>query len=180
MATTTSRPAPAVAATHARWPARRTAARGEEPYRVALDCYARRVTAGLILAFTALAAVLTVLPGSDFAFTPRWALRGGPAAAFAAALGIALGSLCWAAASAVGLVALLRASRLGYDAVRVAGAAYLIVLGVQSLRGAGRDQKATPLARQGHGERGGQPQRRGFRRRRPGGRGGFGLPSTTC
>jgi threonine/homoserine/homoserine lactone efflux protein len=98
------------------------------------------VTANSILAFSVLAALLTVLPGSDFAFTLRWALRGGPSGAFAAALGIAIGSLCWATASAVGLVELLRASRLGYDALRVTGAAYLILLGVQSLRGSSRGE----------------------------------------
>jgi threonine/homoserine/homoserine lactone efflux protein len=88
-----------------------------------------------LIGFTALAAVLTVLPGSDFAFTLRWTLRAGRGPALAAAVGIALGCVAWAAASAVGLVSLLHASRLGYDAVRLAGAAYLIVLGVQSLRG---------------------------------------------
>src|SRR6266540_156141 len=54
------------------------------------------VTTNSVLAFAVLAAVLTVLPGSDFALTLRWALRGGPGHAFAAALGIATGSLCWA------------------------------------------------------------------------------------
>jgi threonine/homoserine/homoserine lactone efflux protein len=112
------------------------------------------VTANSILAFSVLAALLTVLPGSDFAFTLRWALRDGPSGAFAAALGIAIGSLCWATASAVGLVELLRASRLGYDALRVTGAAYLVLIGLQSLRGSGKSEDATaPMAGQRHGER---------------------------
>jgi len=121
------------------------------------------VTANSILAFSALAAILTVLPGSDVAFTLRSTLRNGPGHGLAAAVGISSGVLCWAAASGVGLVELLHASRIGYDAVRVAGAIYLIFLGVQSLRGSGRsrDTPALPAVRD-HGEPPGQdpPERR--------------------
>jgi threonine/homoserine/homoserine lactone efflux protein len=58
-------------------------------------------------------------------------------------------------------VELLHASRLGYEALRVAGAAYLITLGVQSLRGSERGHLAQPPAGRSPGER--QGQRRGGR-----------------
>ena len=43
------------------------------------------------------------------------------------------GLLAWAAAAAFGLSALLQVSHLGYDVVRLAGACYLLWLGVSSL-----------------------------------------------
>jgi threonine/homoserine/homoserine lactone efflux protein len=44
-----------------------------------------------------------------------------------------LGCLAWAVASALGITALLTASRVGYDVLRWAGAAYLCYLGVRTL-----------------------------------------------
>jgi threonine/homoserine/homoserine lactone efflux protein len=41
--------------------------------------------------------------------------------------------LIWAAASAIGLTALLAASKLAYDVLRIAGAAYLCWLGARAL-----------------------------------------------
>jgi len=43
------------------------------------------------------------------------------------------GCLCWALAGALGITALLTASRIGYDVLRWAGAAYLVVLGIRLL-----------------------------------------------
>lgn len=51
----------------------------------------------------------------------------------AAATGILAGCLVWGIATAVGLTALLTASRLAYDTLRVAGACYLAWLGVTAL-----------------------------------------------
>jgi len=45
-------------------------------------------------------------------------------------MGICSGCLVWGAATALGLTGLLNASRLAYDILRVAGACYLIYLGV--------------------------------------------------
>lgn len=88
-----------------------------------------------VVAFTAVAALLTIAPGADVALVLRTALTGGRAVAVAAAAGIATGCACWGLASALGVTALLAASRLGYDGLRLAGAGYLCWLGWQALRG---------------------------------------------
>lgn len=87
-----------------------------------------------LIAFAAVAAVLTVTPGVDTLLMVRTAAISGRRVAFAANAGISCGCLAWGVASAVGLTALLAASELAYDVVRYVGAAYLLWLGVQALR----------------------------------------------
>ncbi|TBO55881.1 LysE family translocator [Streptomyces kasugaensis] len=98
-----------------------------------------------LLGFTAVAALLTVSPGPDFAVVLRTALGSGRRAALCSALGIAAGCFVWGLAGAVGLTAMLSASQVAYDALRVAGALYLMWLGVQALRAA-RRLRTTPAA----------------------------------
>lgn len=86
-----------------------------------------------LLAFAVLAAVVTVTPGLDTMLVLRTAAVDGRRSALAAGAGIGLGCLCWAAASAVGITAVLAASRLAYDVLRVTGAAYLCWLGLRLL-----------------------------------------------
>src|SRR5262249_36159290 len=59
-------------------------------------------------------------------------------AALASAFGINAGIALWTIAAAVGLAALVRASAEAFAVVKLAGAAYLIYLGFQALRHAGR------------------------------------------
>ncbi|GAA2669965.1 LysE family translocator [Streptomyces lunalinharesii] len=89
-----------------------------------------------LIGFTVVAALLTVSPGPDFAVVLRTALGSGRRAALCAALGIAAGCFVWGLAGAVGLTAMLAASKAAYDALRIAGALYLVWLGVQALRSA--------------------------------------------
>src|SRR6266508_3557038 len=86
-----------------------------------------------LLAFAVFAAVLTITPGLDTVLVLRTTARQGRRAGFAAALGIALGCLCWALASALGITALLAASRLAYEVLRWLGVGYLCWLGVKAL-----------------------------------------------
>jgi threonine/homoserine/homoserine lactone efflux protein len=67
---------------------------------------------------------------------------GGPRAAMAAGAGVCLGVVVWGAATAVGLAALVAASPKAYDALRLAGAAYLLWLGVRTWRQAGDELDA--------------------------------------
>ncbi|MEN2422611.1 LysE family translocator [Streptomyces rimosus] len=91
-----------------------------------------------LMGFTAVAVLLTVSPGPDFAVVLRTSLGSGRRAALCSALGIAAGCVVWGLAGAVGLTAMLSASRTAYDALRVAGALYLMWLGFQALRSARR------------------------------------------
>jgi len=86
-----------------------------------------------LLAFAAFAAVVTITPGLDTMLVVRTAAVSGRRAAFATAGGIMLGCLAWAVASALGITALLAASRVGYEVLRWAGVAYLCFLGVRTL-----------------------------------------------
>lgn len=99
--------------------------------------------AAALTAFTVTAAVLTITPGLDTALVLRTAAAEGPRRAMLAALGIALGCLGWGLVVGLGLGALLAASQLAYDALRWAGALYLLYLGYNLLR---RPRAALDLA----------------------------------
>jgi threonine/homoserine/homoserine lactone efflux protein len=89
---------------------------------------------GSFLTFLGVSIVVIVAPGPDTALTIRNTFRGGRASGVSTALGVSAGQLIWAVATSLGLVAVLLASEPVFHAVRLAGAAYLIWLGVQSLR----------------------------------------------
>ncbi|RKT09332.1 threonine/homoserine/homoserine lactone efflux protein [Streptomyces sp. 1114.5] len=87
-----------------------------------------------IASFAVVAGMLTIMPGLDTALVLRSAITLGRRRAFATALGILCGVLVWGVAAAVGATAVLTASHLLYDALRVAGAGYLAWLGIGMLR----------------------------------------------
>ena len=109
-------------------------------------------------AFLAVAAVAMLVPGPDTFVVMRTALADGARAGTWAAAGSALGNVVWGAASAVGVAALLAASGAAFSALKLAGAAYLVFVGVQALRAAARGDS---LAAGGEGE-GGAAFRRGL------------------
>jgi threonine/homoserine/homoserine lactone efflux protein len=86
-----------------------------------------------VWAFVGVAALVIVTPGPDTALTVRNALLGGRGAGVATAAGVALGLAVWTAAASAGLAALLVASEPAFVAVKLAGAAYLVLLGAQTL-----------------------------------------------
>lgn len=83
-----------------------------------------------MIAFLAVAAAVIVTPGPDFALTLRNTVRGGGGAT---ALGVATGQLVWALATAAGVAAVLAASHPAFVALRLAGACYLVWLGLATL-----------------------------------------------
>jgi threonine/homoserine/homoserine lactone efflux protein len=97
-----------------------------------------------LLAFVPVAGLLVVAPGPDTLLVLRNSARGGRRAGLITAAGTLTGLLVWAAAAALGLAALVRASELGYSIVRWCGAAYLVLLGSQLLwRSRGRRDAET-------------------------------------
>lgn len=83
-----------------------------------------------LIAYLAAATLVTLAPGLDTALVLRAATVEGPRPAARAALGVLCGCLAWGAAVAMGLGFLLTASRLAYDLLKWAGAAYLAWLGL--------------------------------------------------
>ncbi|MEU3722249.1 LysE family translocator [Streptomyces sp. NPDC031705] len=113
-----------------------------------------------LAAATGVLALLTLVPGPDMAIVTRRAVSRGRADGLRTVGGIAAGLLLWGALTVAGLAALLAASAEVYLVVKLAGAAYLCLLGVQSLRrpgaGGGPDDTAgDPGGRTGHGRSGG-------------------------
>jgi threonine/homoserine/homoserine lactone efflux protein len=88
--------------------------------------------------FLLLSAVVIITPGPDTVLTIRNILLGGRRAGFSTALGIITAQAIWGLATSLGLAALLVASKPAFVAVRLAGAVYLIVLGLRSLIGGWR------------------------------------------
>jgi threonine/homoserine/homoserine lactone efflux protein len=86
-----------------------------------------------LLAFLAVAAVVIATPGPDTALTIRNSLLGGRRGGAFTALGVALGQVIWTVAASAGVAALIVASEPAFAAVKLAGAAYLVFLGLQGL-----------------------------------------------
>jgi threonine/homoserine/homoserine lactone efflux protein len=100
--------------------------------------------------FALLATLLTLQPGQDTLLVLRNAGQGGAAAGVATTAGVCSGLFLHATLSALGLSALLMASAELFTALKLAGAAYLIWLGIQSLlrlRSRPRDADGTSVVR---------------------------------
>jgi threonine/homoserine/homoserine lactone efflux protein len=86
-----------------------------------------------ILAFALAAGLLTIAPGLDTALVLRVATVEGRRRALVAGAGICCGLLTWGVLASAGLAALLAASREAYDLLRLAGAGYVVYLGLRCL-----------------------------------------------
>jgi threonine/homoserine/homoserine lactone efflux protein len=84
-------------------------------------------------AFLAVSVVVIVTPGQDTALTIRNTLFGGRRSGVFTAAGVSAGQACWTLAASAGIAALIAASEPAFLALRLAGAAYLIFLGLQAL-----------------------------------------------
>lgn len=81
--------------------------------------------------------VLCLVPGPDMLFLLGRTIAQGRAAGISAALGINLGAYVHLFAAVTGLSAVLLASSTAFSAVKFAGAAYLLYLGLGALRAKG-------------------------------------------
>jgi len=101
-----------------------------------------------VAAFTAAAALLTITPGQDTMLVVRNVLRGGRGDGVITTFGICTGLFLHATLSAVGVSVILTTSATAFQIVKLAGACYLVFLGLRSLTSALRGGGVAPDARQ--------------------------------
>jgi threonine/homoserine/homoserine lactone efflux protein len=105
------------------------------------------ISSGHLIGFTLASLVIIVIPGPGVLFVVGRALAHGRRTAVATAAGHAAGNYVVAACVAVGLGTLLQRSDQVFIGVKVAGALYLIYLGVQAVRH--RHSLATAMSQAG-------------------------------
>lgn len=91
-----------------------------------------------MLAFITASLILIMIPGPDQALITRNALAGGRTGGLLTMAGGALGLGVHGSFAALGISALLAASATAFTVLKIAGAAYLIWLGIATLRSASR------------------------------------------
>lgn len=93
-------------------------------------------TAHALIGVSALAAVGILSPGPDFVVVSYTAMTGARSGAAWVASGVVLGNAVWAAAAVLGLSALLALAPTLFITFKLAGATYLVWLGMKLIRGA--------------------------------------------
>jgi threonine/homoserine/homoserine lactone efflux protein len=96
--------------------------------------------------FIATALVLLAIPGPAVLYVVGRSIDQGRTAGLASVLGITTGTIVHITAATVGLSSLVLASKAAFDAVRYAGAAYLVLLGVRRLLTRGGEEAAAGRA----------------------------------
>lgn len=89
-----------------------------------------------LLIFLATGLALNITPGPDMLYVAARS-SAGRATGVASALGVGAGTLVHITLVALGLASLLAAAPIAYTIVRMAGAAYLVYLGIRAWRGDG-------------------------------------------
>ncbi|GAA0217560.1 LysE family translocator [Actinomadura nitritigenes] len=99
----------------------------------------------LLAAFLLTSIIAMLVPGPDMLFILGCGMRGGPRAGLLATAGVATSEAVHVAVAAAGLTALFAAVPIAFTTVRLVGAAYLVFLGVQTIRHR-NDQDDAPAA----------------------------------
>jgi len=103
-----------------------------------------------LAAFAAAAVVLAVIPGPGMLYVLARSLAAGTGTGLRSTAGTALGGLGHVLAATLGLSALILASATAFEVLRLAGAAYLVWLGVQTLRNAGTPPQVSAVGGRNH------------------------------
>src|ERR671930_1061406 len=98
------------------------------------------VSTGQVLALSGVILLGAMAPGPDFVIVTRSAALSGRRAGMACAAGIGAGVFAWSAVTAAGVAGLLAASAVAFTIVKLAGAAYLMLLGIRALLAARRGE----------------------------------------
>lgn len=101
-----------------------------------------------VLAFALACVVISVVPGPDMMFIMANGIARGRAAGVVAAAGMSSGLAVHTVLASLGLGALLQAAPIALEAVRIAGAVFLVYLAITTLRSA-KDVATTAPARFG-------------------------------
>ncbi|WP_438345870.1 LysE family translocator [Methylorubrum populi] len=105
-----------------------------------------------LAAFALVSLGMVLTPGPNMAYLVSRTLAQGRAAGLVSLTGVAAGFLVYLLCAAFGITALLVAVPFAYDALRLAGAAYLLLLAWQTVRPGGRSPfAARPLPPDGPG-----------------------------
>src|SRR4051794_33190450 len=100
-----------------------------------------------LVSFAGIAVLVSLTPGPATALVVRSAALHGRREALLVTLGNSTGIFMWAIASVLGISALVAASEMAFWVLKIVGAAVLIVLGLQALRGRKLDEPAERTAR---------------------------------
>jgi threonine/homoserine/homoserine lactone efflux protein len=85
------------------------------------------------LVFTLAALALAIVPGPAVLYIVAQSVQGGRRAGVVSAFGVSTGGLVHVAAAVIGLSAVLAASATAFTIVKIAGAIYLVWLGIRTL-----------------------------------------------
>ncbi|MEU9607339.1 LysE family translocator [Streptomyces sp. NPDC048057] len=109
------------------------------------------VSADRLLAFAVMSFLLIVVPGPSVLFVIGRALAQGRRAALTSVIGNTAGAYALIVAVALGVGSLVERSVLLFTVLKLAGAAYLVYLGVKAWQGRGQLRAATEADGQGAG-----------------------------
>ncbi len=87
-----------------------------------------------LLALAGIWTLAVMLPGPNFLLVTKAAMGGRPSRGVGAALGVSLGAVVWSSSSLLGLALLFKQFVWLYGFFRVAGAAYLVWIGLCTMR----------------------------------------------
>lgn len=87
--------------------------------------------------------VVLVVPGPAVIYVATRAIEQGRAAGLASVFGVATGGLLHVIAAAAGISAILAASAVAFTVTKLAGAAYLVALGLRRIVKAGQHDERT-------------------------------------
>lgn len=108
------------------------------------------MTLTTLLAFALASAAILAIPGPAVVFIVTRSIEHGRRAGIVSMLGVQAGGLVHILAAAAGVSAILASSTAAFNVVKYAGAAYLVVLGIQRIRHAGAPLPAPDLAVEHH------------------------------
>lgn len=98
--------------------------------------YIFAMTFGNFLAFLAIATLIALTPGPGIFYATARTIAGGRAEGLASSAGLGLGGMVHVVAGALGVSAIIMSSAEAFTALKIAGAVYLVWLGIKTWRSA--------------------------------------------